>query len=104
MTPLLDKMLKMERILLESMPKNDKVIKASEQLSGLEITGISTSVRKNMNRELIFLNSILTQYPIKTFDDYRQITSQHLEQMIQALSRLCQTLKKAAIQMMPKGI
>lgn len=103
MTPMLDRMLMMERILLDNLSKNDKVIKASEQLSGLEITGISSSVRKNMNRELIFLNSIVSQYPIKTFDDYRQITSQHLEQMIQALSRLCQVLKKAAIRMMPKG-
>jgi hypothetical protein len=94
----------MERILLDNLPKNDKVIKASEQLSGLGITTISGTVRKNMNRELIFLNSILTQYPIKTFDDYRQITSLHLEQMIHALSRLCQILKKAAIRMMPKGV
>lgn len=104
MKPLLARMNEMEKILLDHMPKNDKVIKASEQLSGLEITALSASVRKNMNRELIFLNSILTQYPIKTFDDYSLISSQHLEQMIQALCRLCQILKKAAVRMISQGI
>ncbi len=89
------KALAMEQILLEDIPKGNKVINASQQLSGLELNKLNAVARKNIEKELIFLNSILTQYPIKTFDDYHQITLKHLEQMIQALSRICQILKRS---------
>ncbi len=89
------KALAMEQILLEDIPKGNKVINASQQLSGLELNKLNAVARKNIEKELIFLNSILTQYPIKTFDDYHQITPKHLEQMIQALSRICQILKRS---------
>lgn len=93
MTLFLSRIMKMERLLGEDIPKQDKVIQASQQLSGLELTKLSVQMRKKIEKEFIFLNSILSQYPIKTFEDYRQISLKHLEQMVQALARICQNLK-----------
>ena len=89
----LSKILAMERILADDMPKENKVIRASQQLSGLELTKLSARIRKKIEKKFIFLNSILMQYPIKTFEDYGQIIPEHLEQMIQTLSQICQILK-----------
>lgn len=87
----------MERILSEDIPKQAKVISASQQLFGLELTKLSARVRKAIEKEFIFLNSILAQYPIKTFDDYSQISSTHLAQMVLALTRVCQILKNNCV-------
>ena len=91
---LLDKMLGMEKILLEDIPNKDKIISASEYLSGLEFNKLSKSLARKVEEEFSQLNSILKQYPIKTFDDYRQISTEHLSQMVEILNRICQRLKK----------
>ena len=91
-----EKVIGMEEILLSEMPRAERVVKASQKLSGLEFSKLTISVRRNVERQFAFLNTILKQYPIQTFDDYRQITPTHLDQMIQGLKRVCRLLKKFA--------
>ena len=91
-----EKVMKMEKILSADLPKADKVIKASQRISGLEFNKLTTPVSRNIERQFAFLNTILKQYPIQTFDDYAQIVPAHLDQMIQGLKRVCRLLKKFA--------
>ncbi len=91
-----EKVTGMEKILLADLPRADKVIKASQEISGLEFNKLTTSVNRNIERQFVFLNTILKQYPIQTFDDYAHIAPAHLDQMIQGLKRVCRLLKKFA--------
>jgi hypothetical protein len=91
-----EKVMKMEKVLLADLPKADKVIKASQKISGLEFNKLTTPVRRNIERQFAFLNTILKQYAIQTFDDYAQIAPAHLDQMIQGLKRVCRLLKNFA--------
>ena len=91
-----EKAMEMEKVLLSDLLKADKVIKASQKISGLEFNKLTLSVSGNVERQFAFLNTILKQYPIKTFDDYAQITPAHLDRMIQGLKRVCRVLKKFA--------
>jgi hypothetical protein len=90
----LAKVFSMEEILSGIEPRKDKIIKASQELSGLEITQLGPSVKKKLNTYLIKLNSILSQYNIKAFDDYSQISDSHLDKMIDTLKKVCSILKK----------
>jgi len=96
MTRLTERMLAMEKILVAEVPNTEKIISASQQLSGIELNKLSESIKRKINHEFLFLNSILAQYPIKTFEDYNLIIPRHLEQMVAALKRICQQLKKFA--------
>lgn len=87
----------MERILLENIPNKDKIVNASEYLSGLEFNKLSGSLKRKIVEELSNLNAITTQYPITTFDDYSQIGTEHLVQMVEILNRVCQRLKKFSL-------
>lgn len=91
---LLDKMLLMEQVLLKDISNKDKIISASEYLSGLELSKLSESIARKIKQEFSHLNGILRQYSIKTFDDYSQISTDHLIQMVEILNRICQRLKK----------
>lgn len=94
MIPLFDKMLEMERILLENIPHKEKIISASAYVSGLEFNKLSGSLARKIEEEFSYLNRILAQYPIKTFDDYQKISAEHLALMVETLNRVCQRLKK----------
>ncbi|MCB0439610.1 MAG: hypothetical protein KDD20_12795 [Mangrovimonas sp.] len=84
----------MEKILLKDIPNKDKIISASQRLSGLELHKLSVPIKRKFKQELSHLNSIITQYPIKTFDDYELISIAHLQEMVDTLMRICQRLKK----------
>jgi flagellar biosynthesis/type III secretory pathway chaperone len=96
MARLFDKMLAMEEILLTELPYKDKITSASQQLSGLELTKLSASISRKIKQELAYLNSIVTQYPINTFNDYELMNVPHLHEMVDTLMRICQRLKKFA--------
>ena len=82
-----------EKILSGIHSKKDKIINASQLFSGLELTQLDPATRNKLNKNLIKLNSILSQYPIKTFDDYNLITRIHLDKMITILKKICFILK-----------
>jgi hypothetical protein len=94
MIPLLIKVLAMEKILVGELPKKEKIIQASQQLSGLELNKLTARVLKKVEREFVELNAILNQYCIKTFEDYSQISGRHLDTMLRGLNRVCWMLKK----------
>lgn len=83
----------MEKILSSTDPKKDRIINASHVFSGLELTQLDPNTRNKLNKNLIKLNSILLQYPIKTFDDYNLIISVHLDKMIRTLKKICLILR-----------
>jgi hypothetical protein len=83
----------MKKILSGNDPMKDKIIKAFQEFSGLEITQLDPNVKEKLNACLIKLNSILLQYNIKTFEDYNQITKVHLDKMIETLKKICLILK-----------
>lgn len=83
----------MEAILSSNESKKNKIIQASQTLSGFELTKLDPDTKQKLNKKLIKLNSILLQYPIKTFDDYNQITRVHLDKMIDTLKKICLILK-----------
>lgn len=91
---LLERALTMEGILLSDKNNIDKIIGASHQISGLELSKLSAPMSRKINKEFVYLNSILTQYPIKTFEDYQLISVAHLQEMVNTLTRVCQQLKK----------
>lgn len=91
-----EKAMNMERILLDDLPKVEKIIQAAGAISGLELTKLTTSVRRNIERQLVFFNTLLQQYNIKTCDDYIKIAPAHLDKIIQMFKRVCRLLKKFA--------
>lgn len=91
-----EKVMNMERILLDDLPKVEKITQAAGAISGLELTKLTTSVRRNVERQLVFFNTILQEYNVKTCDDYIKIASVHLDKIIQMFKRVCRLLKKFA--------
>lgn len=83
----------MEKILSGDDQKKDKIINASKVFSGFELTQLDPGTRSQLNKNLIRLNAVLSQYKIETFDDYSQIAMVHLNEMIKTLKKICLILR-----------
>lgn len=89
------KVFNMKKILsAQDVQKKERIIHASKELSGLNLTELSASMRKKLEHHLALLNQIVKQYAIKTFEDYAQITDTHLDSMINILKRITMVLGK----------
>lgn len=94
MNNLLAKIVSVESALLSDLPKKDRLIQASQRLSGLELNKLDTGTRKKFDRNLISGNRILSQYKIETFDDYAKISDQNLDELLDMMKRICSDLHK----------
>jgi len=81
--------LKYMTILNENIPKKDKVIKCFSVISGIDISSLRSDQENNINKQLIAINRILKQYPIKTFDDYALISDNHLNKLLKNIKQVC---------------
>lgn len=72
--PLLRRIENIQQQLSSHQPKKDKIIAALEELSGLELDSLNSSIQNIIKKHLIAINQILRQYPIKTFDNYQLIS------------------------------
>lgn len=89
------KVFNMKKILsAKDLQKKDRIINASKELSGLNLTELSVSMRKQLEYHLVLLNQIVKQYPIKTFEDYAQLTEAHLNSMVDILKKIAVILGK----------
>jgi hypothetical protein len=86
---LLAKTVSVESALLSDLPKKDRLIQASQRLSGLELNKLDTGTRKKLDRNLIDGNRVLSQYKIETYDDYAKISDPHLDELINMMKRIC---------------
>jgi 3-hydroxy-3-methylglutaryl CoA synthase len=80
--------LKLATILDEKLSKKDKVIKCFSAMSGLEISALSSDQKNSINKQLLAINGILKQYPIKTYDDYSLISDNHLNKLLKNIKRV----------------
>lgn len=79
-------------ILEKDWSKKDKIIMSFGELSGLDLGLLSSMQKNSIQKHVIFANSILRQYPIKTFDDYALISDDHLNKLLKSIKRLCVSL------------
>lgn len=77
-----------ETTLQAPLSDKDKLIGSLKKLSGLNLTPLSTVIRNALERHLASVNHILRQYDIQTWDDYDNISPQHLKKMLQGVRRL----------------
>lgn len=94
MMDLLSRVFAAEEILcLDSASKKERVINALHQFSGLALDDIEPHLVNIFKDYLADINSILRLYDIKTFDDYRKIKEQHLQEMLTIIKYMCTDLR-----------
>lgn len=94
MIDFLSKLAGIEKIFVDNLSKKDKIIAILKQLSGLELTQLSTKVRKDVKYNLILSNEILRKYPLTTFDDYEKINGTDLDEILKYLYNIYIALRK----------
>jgi hypothetical protein len=87
------RLVEMEKILLGTLLKKDKIISALRTLSGMYLDELTPSVRKIIESNLVSINVILMRYPIKTFEDYSKIRERHLKKILTLIEAMCQELR-----------
>ena len=93
MNALFERVNLIEEILDKPFSKQAKVIRSMQQFSGLDLTNLSSEIKAILETQLVRFDEILSQYKIKTFDDYQKISKEHLKDLIVIMRNLCQDLR-----------
>lgn len=72
--------------------KKDKVVMCLHELSGMDITALNKVHKDKLFKHLISINSILSQYPINTDDDYGLVSDKDLDRLLKKVEQICTTL------------
>jgi hypothetical protein len=94
MIELVCKVTEIEKILIDNLSKQYKVITIIKKLSGLELSQLSTRAKKNIEYNLVLINEILRKYPIANFDDYEKINGTDLDEILNHLKNIYTSLYK----------
>ena len=69
--------------------KPNKVVSALKNFSGLDMTNFSKKMMNTIHQHFGEINSITSQYKIKTEDDYKIITDNDLNKILKNIQQLC---------------
>ncbi len=90
-----------DNILSSDADKAKTIIASLKQLSCVELSRLNKSTRNRLDRNIININNVLQQYPIKTFDDYYLIGDAHLTEMLVGVIDIYSTLLRFEYQKQP---
>ncbi len=82
-------MVKIAITLEETISKKDKVIKCFNTISGLEISALRSGQQSSIKKQILLINGVLQQYPIKTHEDYSLISDYHLNKLLKNIKQIC---------------
>jgi hypothetical protein len=74
-------------------PGHKRYVKAIKAFQGLDLGAITKETRSLLESSLVKSNAILENYELATFADYKSISSEDLNILIQNQIKLCNELK-----------
>lgn len=78
------------QILASDLSKADKVVAASQTLSGMDITHLSNQKTQCVYKYITTSNKIMACYPtIKSYDGYKIISDSDLNKFLKNIQQLC---------------
>ncbi|MCP4486145.1 MAG: hypothetical protein GY820_02325 [Gammaproteobacteria bacterium] len=82
------------RALLDSTsPRYKRIVKALKAFQGLDLGEISAEERSAIEGNMIKLNSVLENYDLGTFADYKKMSDADLNTLIKNQISLCNEIK-----------
>ncbi len=82
------------RALLDSTsPRYKRIVKALKAFQGLDLGEISAEERSAIEGNMIKLNSVLENYDLETFADYKKMSDADLSTLIKNQISLCNEIK-----------
>jgi hypothetical protein len=76
-----------------SLPKYKRVVDVLMTLRGLGLSELSGQIRNEIEEAMACTNVILQRYELSTFEDYKNISEDHLSEIIRRQLQMCNNIR-----------